>query len=483
MYEASSAENKPSALKAMPRAFPVPARLSLSCALVLLLAGCVANKPYRLGGIDDENLKKFYPEQEPATETVRVSDERSYRISFVEFDDKGDFWDRRQLAQAAHLVGHSHKPVLLVTYIHGWHHNAKDRPPGGKNPGDVQTFRCLLSELSVSESTRDFEVHGVYLGWRGRLVEGPLDYLTFLDRKGAAARIAGTPVTETIFELIRQARKNSESKCIVIGHSFGALLLEKAMAQAMTGRIIAKPLPGGQERFTAPADLILLVNSAAESLYAKEMSDMFARIGYRDKDDHNRPLIVSMTSVGDTATSGWFPFGTFFPNLFAHRKYHWGNRHDSASDETDQNLYLTKTPGHNKKLFTHWVDDETEPPPTALSESAVARMPIRIEQGDCATTEERNPAFEQNLRHPADDLVFATSQKDNPNQLKWWKIHPLTHRRTPYWIMQVPKAIIPNHTPIFTPEGRAMMAALFRMANPADRPGLRQFREAPPRSD
>lgn len=468
----------------MPKAFPVPARLSVAFALVLLLAGCVANKPYRLGGIDDENLGRFYPGQEPASETVPVSDERRYRISFVEFDDKGDFWDRRQLAKAARFIGHSDKPVLLVTYIHGWHHNAKDRPPGGKNPGDVQTFRCLLSELSVSESTKDFEVHGVYLGWRGRLVEGPLDYLTFLDRKGAATRIAGTPVTETIFELIRQARKNAESKCVVIGHSFGALLLEKAMAQAMTGRIIAKPLPGGRERFTAPADLILLVNSAAESLYAKEMSDMFARIGYRDDDDRNRPLIVSMTSVGDTATSGWFPFGTFFPNLFAHRKYHWGNRHDSASDETDQNLYLTRTPGHNKKLFTHWVDDKTEPPPTALSESAVARMAINIEKGDCAAKVERNPGFEQNLQHPADDLVFATSQKDNPNQLNWWKIHPFSPgRRTPYWIMQVPKAIIPNHTPIFTPEGRAMMAALFRIANPTDRPGLRQFREATPRSD
>ena len=120
----------------------------------------------------------------------------------------------------------------------------------------------------------------------------------------------------------------------------------------------------------------------------------------------------------------------------------------------------------------------------ALSESAVARMAIKIKQGDCATTEERNPAFEQNLQHPSEDLVFATSQKDNPNQLKWWKIHPLIPgRRTPYWILQVPKAIIPNHTPIFTPEGRAMMAALFRMANPTDRSGLRQFREVSPRSD
>jgi hypothetical protein len=454
--------------------------------LTALLCSCVQNKPYRLGGIHDERLEKAYPAQKPASEMVPVSDERNYRISFVEFDERGDFWDRRQLAKAARYIGHSRKPVLLVTYIHGWHHNAKDRPRGGKNPGDVQMFRCLLSELAVSESTRNFAVHGVYLGWRGRLIEGPLDYLTFLDRKAAATRVAGTPVTETIFELIRQARKDADSKCVVIGHSFGGLLLEKAMAQAITGSVISKPQGAGEEHFTAPADLVLLVNSAAESLYAKEMTDMFTRIGYRDDDmkHRNLPLLVSITSENDTATSGWFPIGTFLPNLFAHRKYHWGPRHDSASDETDQNIYLTKTPGHNRMLFTHWVDDKTGPPPTAMSEAAVERMAIDIQQRDCAVTEEHNPAFEQNLRRSGDDLLFATSLKGDPNQFKWWRIRPhRADRRTPYWIMQVPKAIIPQHTPIFTPEGRAMMAALFRIANPKDMPGSKQYRLVPPSAE
>jgi len=453
-------------------------RLAFIIASSALLLGCVENKPYRVAGIDD--LDKFYSGEKPPSESVRVSDQRGYRISFVEFDERGDFWDRRQLARAANKIKDGNKPVLLVVYIHGWHHNAKDRPPGGKNPGDVQMFRCLLSELAISESTKNFAIHGVYLGWRGRLIEGPLDYLTFLDRKGAAMRVAGTPVTETIFELIRQARKHSESKCVVIGHSFGGLLLEKAMAQAMTGRIIANPKPHSEEPFTAPADLILLVNSAAESLYAKEMTDMFSRIGYRDVKDQNRPLLVSITSVGDTATGGWFPIGTFFPNLFAHRKYHWGNRHDTASDETDQNIYLTKTPGHNEKLFTHWIDDKTPPPSNALSDQAISRMPIKINQCDCETKEARNPAFEYNLQHYDGDLRFATSLKDDPNQFKWWQIHAKPpDRRTPYWIMQVPKAIIPNHTPIFTAEGRAMMAALFRIANPKGHPEPRQFSLTP----
>jgi hypothetical protein len=70
--------------------------------------------------------------------------------------------------------------------------------------GNVSLFAFRACSL---RKPRGFQVHGVFLGWRGRLVQGPLDYLTFLDRKGAATRVAGTPITEAIFEIIRQARK------------------------------------------------------------------------------------------------------------------------------------------------------------------------------------------------------------------------------------------------------------------------------------
>jgi hypothetical protein len=65
----------------------------------------------------------------------------------------------------------------------------------------------------------------------------------------------------------------------------------------------------------------LLVNSAAESIYAKELSDMFHSINHRGHINPERPLLVSLTSETDTATSGWFPAGTFLPNLFARRHY------------------------------------------------------------------------------------------------------------------------------------------------------------------
>jgi hypothetical protein len=434
-----------------------------------LLVGCVANRPYRLQGVADGIYEKRFPGQQRASDDHKAKVGRDYRLSFVEFDEKGDFWDRAQLAFAASHIKRSPKPVLLVIFIHGWHHNAADRSAKSKNPGDVETFRCLLSQLAASESTSTLDVHGVYLGWRGRLMQGPLDYFTFLDRKAAATRIAGTPVTETIFELIRQARLRAPgaSKSVVIGHSFGALVLEKAMAQAVAGSVLAQDAQAGGGTFNAPADLVLLVNSAAESIYAKELNDMFRGISHRGHINPERPLLISLTSETDTATSGWFPRGTFLPNLFARRHYDWKGR-GPANVNVSQHDYLTTTPGHQKWLFTHRiVGDGTPPPPS--------RKATRPDLRDAETCITGNPAFEENLQHPR-GMVFATSDPAQPQRFEWWRIRPLpADKRTPYWIMQVPPQIIHGHSPVFTAEGRAMMAALFRITNPRSQPGPRQM--------
>ncbi len=431
-----------------------------------LFTGCAANRPYRLAGVGGDLYEKKYPGQKLPFEDNAPG--RPYRLSFVEFDEKGDFWDRRQLGNAAGRIKRSPKPVLLVIFIHGWHHNAADRSPGER--GDVETFRCLLSQIALSESTRAMQVHGVYLGWRGRLVQGPLDYLTFLGRKAAATRIAGTPVTETIFETIRQARRAhpGAAKCVVIGHSFGALVLEKAMAQAVAGSVLAQDAQRSGGSFNAPADLVLLVNSAAESIYSKELSDMFARIGHRGHIDENRPLFLSLTSETDSATSGWFPAGTALPNLFARRHYTWGDRYGASSHNVSQHHYLTRTPGHQPLLFTHRICPAVAPSRTVAPATTAKPTPDA-----CLHP---NPAFDENLQHPR-GLTFATSSGAAETPYDWWKIHRRQDAvRTPYWIMQVPKKIIDGHSPIFTPAGRAMMAALFRITNPKTQPGPRQMR-------
>ena len=196
---------------------------------------------------------------------------------------------------------------------------------------------------------------------------------------------------------------------------------------------------------------------------------MFERIRNRGDVNAERPLMISITSVTDSATSEWFRIGTFVPNLFAHRQYHWGSRFDHASDEVDQNEYLTTTPGHNTRLFSHQVVP-TSAPADAPSPEKIARR----EKPDVCS--EPNPAFEENLSH-SHGLVFATGQTSDPRNFQWWKLEKSgPDATTPYWIMHVPSQIIDGHGPIFTPQGRAMMAALFRMTNPVYQEGPRQMR-------
>ena len=246
---------------------------------------------------------------------------------------------------------------------------------------------------------------------------------------------------------------------------------EKAMAQAIAGGVLAQDVQSRGGSFDAPADLILLVNSAAESIYAKELSDMFARIGHRDSINSNRPLLISITSESDSATGGWFPIGTFLPNLFPHRRYHRGTRYGTASHEVDQHEYLTKTPGNNSRVHAQGFTEAPPPDATSTTEVALRRNRER-------SMRRGNPAFEENLRHPH-GTSFATSDPHNPNKFKWSKVTKIDSAyRNPYWILQVPDEIIHEHSPIFTPAGRAMMAALFRISNPEDAEGPRQMRLA-----
>ena len=118
-----------------------------------LLSACVGNRPYRLGGIADE----FYPNQKPPFEQSTVSADQNYRLSFVEFDERGDFWDRRQLGEASRAIRESEKPTLLVIFIHGWHHNADDRSRAAKIRATWKRFVVCFPNLRSLKACADFK--------------------------------------------------------------------------------------------------------------------------------------------------------------------------------------------------------------------------------------------------------------------------------------------------------------------------------------
>jgi hypothetical protein len=415
------------------------------CVLAFLLAGCAANQPYHLDEAPSETAVTA-PGGGAATDI--------YRLGFIEFDEQGDFWDRDQLRKTVQAIRNTGRGVLLVTYIHGWQNNSNAR-----DADDVSQFRSLLARLTADETVQNsaLQVFGVYLGWRGRVVHKVnflVDALTwvgkeasFYSRKNAATRISSsTPITEAIFTLIKTARRDTpgNSRCVVTGHSFGALVLEKALAQALVGTLLyEEPFAPGVEksrtdRVFKPADLILLVNSAAESIYSKELIDMYRNT----TETRGPPHVIMISSDADKATGLAFPIGTKLSNTpkllsGSFRKYHEEGR------DTSQFNYFTQTPGHNDSVQSHQL--------VAVTSS--------IKEG---TVLEADP-FDLNLKNRPgyEDVTLYTGTRSNWTQ---WRIEREGLNQTNYWVLRVPKQIIPGHGPIFEGESRDLMAALFRLA-------------------
>ena len=466
---------------------------SLICAgIALALAACTANRAYR----DLNSLRGATASATPFVQGKQLAQyqpfaaDHRFDLSYIEFDEKGDFWDRRQLAWTIQDIRNAAQAnnVVLVVYVHGWQNDASTL-----RGHDVGRFHCLLEHIAEADGFKH-RFFGVYIAWRGKSVPGgdgwfpdnsPFDLLSkslffvphelsFYGRKNVATHTAALPTTEAIFQTVAAARhwtqeSGHQSTTILIGHSFGGLLLEKALSQALAAKMISEDAQGGGS-FTAPADLVVLLNSASESIYAKEMIDMLRRrapsgsTGPREI-SAKHPLIFSITSKADWATKILFPIGTQISNAFGlFRRYEWDTRYGESSHDVSQREYFTNTPGHNRLLISHQVE--------ALSGTPVD--PVYEEKDSCAP--EMLGAFRRNLLDPAtgpNGQIRFTTGASSGNEVEW-QLRPTMPDGllTPYWIIEVPHQIIRDHSDIFNENSIALIARLFQISNPRPTEGI-----------
>ncbi len=413
----------------------------------------------------------------------------NYGCSFIEFDGKGGFLNYEQFEKALQILEARKAPsnILLVIYCHGWNNNAQS--------GDVLHFVSFLRQLSDSSLIRaqNLRVEGVYLAWRGsqylpvitrtddidpRLsmdfggdltdhrwnnskaadtilsVARYLSYWSIKDR--AEFHVSRVPLARAVFGLAfklkspTEAGKGRQHRVFIIGHSFGALLLEQAIGQASVGLIASE---WNQERpldARWPFDLIVFLNSAAPSLYAKQLGEFL-------QFDHKasaRPRIVSITSTGDWATGFFHPLGNwakrFAPDL--QRQYHpFGNR----GPVVPAWQYYDRTPGHNEYLINHVIERTAGAPLTVLTDD--------------------DTLFSHNLRGDNPPNTFYTRLANEAIQA--WTIRDLTDtaadvtvqrqaRRqyaSNYWIATVQPEIIKDHNDIWSASSMEMLAGIYRI--------------------
>lgn len=389
--------------------------------LTLLCQGCVGHRMYR-------------PESIVAAP--------AYDLAFIELDAQGELWSPAQLTRALARIQHANatdEGAILLVFIHGWQHDAAE---GDTN---VEGFRSWLASVSAMEAMRapanPRRVVGIYVGWRGRssLLKA-LSVFTFFARFAAAKRVASPATTQALYELMLTARANPRNTTVVAGHSFGGLILESALAQALIGSLGAT-FGSDRPEVDFPADLILLINPASQAIVAKQLVEIFERhhlkfIRENEGRRYEVPLVVSVTSNADTPTRVFFPLGMQLRG-FSKRFHGYG---PELCGRGEQASYFRRTAGHQQVLHSHRLSAEMlgdDAAPGPLRE-------VRLEYGP-ETRQEVFTASGARLRYRI-------------------RANPLSWNDTPYWIMSVPPEVLPDHSRIFGRETLELGAMLLQMS-------------------
>lgn len=187
-------------------------------------------------------------------------------LAFLEFDDMGEKWnqssqpisdgdaidDASQLSNAVKIVRVAAKQdphALIITFIHGWKHNA--RPDDSNIEGFKQVLNYLFETKYYDQhQQRHHAVVGVFISWRGNLVSEhwPVrQQFTYFNREATAARIPGPSLTDALLAITSAAHENNDAQhhplVVLVGHSFGGLLLERGFAQATVDEIKMQTQP------------------------------------------------------------------------------------------------------------------------------------------------------------------------------------------------------------------------------------------------
>jgi hypothetical protein len=267
----------------------------------------------------------------------------AFKLIIVEFDDQGRcFHDRDQLhALEAELAKVEQANPVIVTFVHGWRHNARS------DDDNLLSFCTLLNdtarELKAGGGADALRpVIGVYVGWRGQSFRWvPFLFGTFWNRKRAGLRVAmGT--TRELFERLRQFRKNAVGKggnpaIVIIGHSFGGLVVFNALSQSLISAAIA-PL---DEVVPSFANLVLLVNPAFEAVRYLPIHDLVKERSAKGRGLKQEPVFVSVTATNDWATGRIFKWGMYVGSLMENKR------------TKEEKVTLYHTMGHVDFLRTH----------------------------------------------------------------------------------------------------------------------------------
>ena len=386
---------------------------------------------------------------------------RLYSLSFVEFGNDGRAWNPLQLDEALKAIDEadrrSNHHALVLVFIHGWKNNA------GQSNNNVVDFRKQINRMASDVCGKNIAtcgVAGIYFGWNGDAVKrewGTLRQASLFDRRGVARQVASGDIGKSLLAVMKRVKEGpgrEGNRSVMVGHSFGGLILEAAIAPKLkqAGDEIHDQIGKNRANLDAIdvpalrelADLIVLINQASPAVqavnlladYRQDLQQVHFLLPPRklncapgdtnqDCKSLTRPLIMAISSESDLATSTLLPISEkLSPSKL---KLNPGIK---LPDGLDEKKVSTTASAHTPQLYSHHlVECDGEDCAPCLKRDRYY-IPIRID---------KLPAFARGNETHKDRRLNYCLERD----FRAWN-------QTPYWVFRLPTAIVPDHSEIFT---------------------------------
>lgn len=471
------------------------------------LAGChVALKPYRLNpfhpAIEVSPLPGDPAETNATEQPVKdcVNADTPICLAFIEVDDMGEPFNKVELDTALSLIRRANKiqdaNPIVITFVHGWKNNA------GLGNDNVRGFKAALREVyqHFEKINQPHHVIGIYIGWRGNLIHSYLpvaQQFSYFNREATAIRIPGATLSSALTQIATRTHENRNALAIFIGHSFGGLLLERALSEATASQIAEAAIYSGDAKKADPnstegkeentaarlaanarADLVIFINPAGAATEAKQMLDFLtsSQLRYQplanpaepisNNPDMDRPLFVSLTSTADLATKVALPIGhgvpflgfkangsfrdlsqepnhqydlaCFDPHNAQHQSWPLKTKEEGA---VSQGSYYMSSAPHMQILQSHVMLKAVGANQMRVSSTGET---IQIKDPDAIAKCDRDLFNKQDLN------IVSTFQLADTKACFAVQERPGRCNGTPYWLMEIDPEVVPDHSTIFT---------------------------------
>jgi hypothetical protein len=423
-------------------------------------------------------------------------------LAFIEIDDMGELWDKAEVNRVLGVIQQANRQAdpgktdpIVIAFVHGWKNNAAE------DNDNVKGFKLALQEV-YKQFQATHRVIGIYVGWRGNLIKDALpvaQQLSYYNREATATRIPGASLSSALTQIAMRTHENPRALAVYIGHSFGGLLLERAVSEATASQIAQATIRDQEAEAAAKvnadskeasdkqaiarhaadqrADLVIFVNPAGAATEAKQMLDFLTASGYHyqpnlppsaagpsSDPEEDRPLFVSLTSTSDLATKVAMPIGHWWPDVKfkasdsfrklgqkdenkkydlecfdPHPKDHYWWLKTKEDGAVDQSSYYMSTAPHMPILQSHVMLKSI-----GASQMQVASTGQKINVDSNAIAQCDRNLFAKDLHIVSAFRLYDTQTcfaiQERPNRCNG----------TPYWLMEIDPDVVPDHSTIFT---------------------------------